>query len=392
VPPAVLLGFLAIFNVPIKPGIAIIFSISLGLAFDNTVYVLERLKNILKTRKSLTRLPMARVVAEEISPCLVSSVCLIVGFSIFLFSYFPVNKMFGTFMLISITAGLLGDLVWLPSLLQRYPWLLLGRQKNAKILGHHSRIMESAMKVTSTAILVLLGLVSLAARVDFTPEEILKQVGIRSSPPEERVQLQMLTQERDGTKKVRLISILRKNGKEQKALVRLEQPADLAGVALLSVNSEAKEDQWLYLPSAKKTRRILGSNKKGKFLDSEIAYEDLQTSTYKSFISKIIKKSDNLVEVESIAKPNSESAYSKVHSWVSLPDYKLTKIEYYNDAGKLFKRTEFKDYQKIGGKYWRAKVMEVQNLETKRKTSLELKKLSLDKISDEELSLSALEE
>ncbi len=53
VPPAALLGFLAVSETPIKPSsVAIIFSIALGLAFNNTVYLLERLKLIQKTSKS----------------------------------------------------------------------------------------------------------------------------------------------------------------------------------------------------------------------------------------------------------------------------------------------------------------------------------------------------
>ena len=152
------MGFLAALKVPIKPGIAIIFSISLGMAFDNTVYVLGRLKEMLKAR-SRERLPIGRVVAEETNPCLVASLCLFVGFSIFLFSYFPVNKMFGAFMLISIAAGILGDLVWLPSLIQRYPWLLLGFTKNG-VVYKHQKWMESAMKVSPYAFLAMLGLIS----------------------------------------------------------------------------------------------------------------------------------------------------------------------------------------------------------------------------------------
>jgi predicted RND superfamily exporter protein len=126
VPPTLLLGFLALFHVPIKPGIAIIFSISLGLAFCNSVYVLERLKNILKSGTRKLTLPVYKLMKKETMPCLVSSLSLFAGFSIFLFSVFPMNKLFGAFMLASIAAGLLGDLVWLPVLLKRFPWLLLG--------------------------------------------------------------------------------------------------------------------------------------------------------------------------------------------------------------------------------------------------------------------------
>jgi predicted RND superfamily exporter protein len=391
VPPILLMGFLALFKVPIKPGIAIIFSISLGLAFDNTVYVLERLKYLMKNRTN-ERLPIGRVVAEETNPCLVSSLCLFVGFSIFLFSYFPVNKMFGAFMLISIAAGLLGDLVWLPSLIQRFPWLLLGQPKDATLLGRR-KWTESAMRISPYALLVLLGLVSAfgAHAADLSAEDILKQVEIRSSPPQEAVQMRMITTDGSSSKE-RWMTIIRKNGKEHKALVRLQKPADLKGLALLSVNSQTKEDQWLYLPSAKKTRRILGSNSKGKFLDSEIAYEDLKASAYKQFVNKVTSRNADMVEIESTAKKGSDSSYSRMKSYVAIPDYRLVKIQYWDEHGKPLKTAEFKGYQKIGDKYWRAKTMEVVNSQNKRKTTLELKKVSLKNVNDDDLSVAALEE
>ena len=125
-PPAILLGVLALSDIAIKPGIAIIFSISIGIAFDNTIYVLGRLREFMKHSKVKRHktLPMYQVMKAETTPCLISSLALLAGFSIFIFSYFPVNKIFGLFMLIAILAGLLGDLVWLPAMLQKYPWLL----------------------------------------------------------------------------------------------------------------------------------------------------------------------------------------------------------------------------------------------------------------------------
>ncbi len=79
-------------------------------------------------------------------------------------------------------------------------------------------------------------------------------------------------------------------------------------------------------------------------------------------------------------------------TWVSKPDLRLEKVEYYDKAGKLLKRTEFKGYTKVGGKFWRAKQMLVQNMQDKRKTSLTLMKVNLGKIDADEVSLSALEE
>src|SRR6185437_9194414 len=120
------------------------------------------------------------------------------------------------------------------------------------------------------------------------------------------------------------------------------------------------------------------------------AYEDLRIATYNGFKNRIVSKTNSMVAVESVASKGSDSAYSKVKSYVSLPNYQLTKMEYWDDHGKLLKTSEFKGYQKVGNKYWRARTMEVRNVQNNRKTLLEVKKISLSKISDADISLDAL--
>jgi len=121
IPPIVLLGFLALTHTPIKPGVAIIFSIALGLAFTNTVYAMNRLRSL---RRPGGRLPIAKTFHLEGNPCLVATLVVMMGFSVFMFSYFDLNRTFGACMLVSIVAGLIGDLVFLPALLKTAPWLL----------------------------------------------------------------------------------------------------------------------------------------------------------------------------------------------------------------------------------------------------------------------------
>ena len=125
-PPISLLAYLSMTHTPIKPGVAIIFSIALGLAFNNTVYVLNRLKD-LKTK--MCPLPVSKTFYLEGNPCLVSTCIMLVGFSVFLFSYFSLNRTFGACMMVSILGGLLGDLIFLPAFIFLFPKLLSSQEK-----------------------------------------------------------------------------------------------------------------------------------------------------------------------------------------------------------------------------------------------------------------------
>lgn len=132
IPPIFLLGFLSLAKIPIKPGVAIIFSIALGLAFTNTVYLFNRIRELARADRS--RMPIKRAFFLEANPCLISTLIVMVGFSVFLFSYFSLNVTFGVFMLVSILAGLLGDLVLLPAVLQEFPGMLGNKRKSRTIV------------------------------------------------------------------------------------------------------------------------------------------------------------------------------------------------------------------------------------------------------------------
>jgi hypothetical protein len=128
VPVIVLLGAIAIFGTPVKPGIALIFSIALGISFDNTVYLLGRLR-LLRDRSKQGEINVMKAWYQEGNLCLFSSIALAAGFLVFMASFFSVNQQFGFYMVVAIAGGLIGDLVLLPAMLAAFP----GMVKDKKI-------------------------------------------------------------------------------------------------------------------------------------------------------------------------------------------------------------------------------------------------------------------
>jgi hypothetical protein len=69
----------------------------------------------------------------------------------------------------------------------------------------------------------------------------------------------------------------RRAGGEVAHLIRFTEPADVAGIGLLSLDkAEGGNEQWLYLPALDRVRRVAGDRKGGRFAGSELYYEDLQ--------------------------------------------------------------------------------------------------------------------
>ena len=399
VPPVVLLGMLALSKTPIKPSIALIFAISLGIAFDNTVYILGRLKEMLRYKK-YDEIPVKELLTHEAAPCFVSSFSLFAGFSIFLLSYFSMNRIFGLFMLLSIFAGLIGDLFLLPSVLKLFPRLLFKptSELQSKNMIYHSKnsIFNTTLSfVAATLLSVFLYSPELGAKATLNADHLLAKVKKLTSPPHETAEISMNIIEPDGSTKTRALTVMRKNTDTQKALVRITEPTDLKGVSLLSITEGDSEDQWLYLPTSKRSRRIVGSGKKGRFLDSELSYEDMSVNTYSTFNNKVLKTTGRgkhkIAIIESKSKKDTDATYDKIHTYIALPQNRIEKVEYYDKKGKLVKIMGFAKYQRVGKKYWRAGLVTVTNKQAKRSTQLELKKVQLNKLSDDQFTTTAME-
>ena len=73
------------------------------------------------------------------------------------------------------------------------------------------------------------------------------------------------------------VKMLEKKSEAPWSLITFNSPRDVAGTALLSQG----EEQWLYLPAARRVRRISSSNRSGPFVGSEFSYEDLTADASK---------------------------------------------------------------------------------------------------------------
>jgi outer membrane lipoprotein-sorting protein len=401
VPAAILLGILAIMKTPIKPGVAIVFSIALGIAFINSVYLLQRLRSLVKESGLGIRYEMENALRHEGNPCVITSVCVLAGFATFLLSQFDINKTFGTYMLISLVFGMVGDLAFMPALIRMWPWILENDNESTK---EHDMIIEledkSFLPRAAAAIAALIVALLPAGAAKAAPAQdankILKSVEQRLESKDEAARIRMKVVESNGSSKERELVIKRKSGANHKVLVRLKAPSDVSGVALLSVSKGGSEDQWIYMPSQKKARRVVAGNKSQRFLDTEFSLEDFSANTYARFENKIFKEerspSAAVTVIESKAKPGGEGTYSRILTWVDTSTYQLQKSEYYDNGGKLLKTIVFRDYKKYGNA-WRAQTVEVRNAQTQRSTVLKIAALKLNAgISDREFTQTALEE
>lgn len=186
----------------------------------------------------------------------------------------------------------------------------------------------------------------------------------------------MILRNAHGEESVRKLSVkvLEVEGDGDKSLNYFSHPKDIKGTALLSASHiESDDDQWLYLPSLKRIKRIASSNKSGPFMGSEFSYEDLSSFEVEKYSYVLLKEeacgAQKCFVLESRPK-DKYSGYEKRISWIDNLHYRVHKTEFYDKRGDLLKTLVLSDYEQYLNKYWRPHVMKMTNHQSGKSTDL----------------------
>ncbi len=152
-----------------------------------------------------------------------------------------------------------------------------------------------------------------------------------------------LTSARGTQRTRRLVVWSQKTGKRVRSLVRITAPPDVAGTSfLLKERAGGGDDMWLYIPSLKRSRRIIGRARRGRFLGSDFTYSDLEARELKGARSrrladaKIGRYACFVIEVR--PKASADSQYSRVVAWIRKDNYVAIRLKMYDRQGKLLKK------------------------------------------------------
>jgi len=156
-------------------------------------------------------------------------------------------------------------------------------------------------------------------------------------------------------------------------------PADIKGTAFLSQeNATGNDDQWLFLPALKRSRRISSNEKGQSFMGSDFTYddlgeEDINKSTYRLLKSEPTE-AGTLQVIEAVYTDQQkikESDYSKRIISINEKTNMMVKTEFYGTDGKLRKVLECSEFKQFGDqKRWRPMRYQMKNLEKGTETIL----------------------
>jgi hypothetical protein len=118
-----------------------------------------------------------------------------------------------------------------------------------------------------------------AAADDPEARAMMERVDARDDGDNQTADMQMILIDKRGKERKRKIATFKKDkGDDTYRLMFFLHPADVKDTAFLTYDyddSTRDDDQWLYLPALRKTKRIATSDKSGSFMGSDLNYSDM---------------------------------------------------------------------------------------------------------------------
>ena len=157
------------------------------------------------------------------------------------------------------------------------------------------------MTRTQTALLLTLAAGAVfyaqgAAAGELTAREIMEKVDARDDGDNSTATLEMTLIDKRGDKRVRQVTTFTKDkGPDMQRIQFFLAPADVRGTGFLTYDyysGERDDDQWLYLPELRKTKRIASSDKSGSFMGTDFSYADMTRRVLDEWTYKLLKEDE----------------------------------------------------------------------------------------------------
>ena len=158
-------------------------------------------------------------------------------------------------------------------------------------------------------------------------------------------------------------------------LIRFTAPGDIADTGLLTLDhADGASDQWVYLPALGNSRRIPSARRGGRFVGSDLLFEDLQDRKVELDVHRWLGyETHEGVEtevLESIPVDPANSVYGRRVSWVHPEIAVPLRMDFYRPgAEQPFKRFTVQRLERIQG-YWTETDSVMQDLESGHQTRL----------------------
>ena len=167
---------------------------------------------------------------------------------------------------------------------------------------------------------------------ELTGREVMEGVINRDKGNHRTSDMEMVLIDKRGSQRVRKIrGFSLESEKGRYSILFFLEPADVKNTGFLTYDykkSDMDDDQWLYLPALRKTKRIAGGDQSGSFMGSDFNYSDMTEVDITEFNYKISGEPSvdgiKTWQIEAVPKNDnvaSDTGYSKSVTFVRQDNY-----------------------------------------------------------------------
>ncbi len=243
-------------------------------------------------------------------------------------------------------------------------------------------LVTSSLVTSSLVTLALLPRSATSQQVTDRGFEIVNEMDRRSHGFKDfQAKLDMQIHDAKGRVRVREMDVRGLESEDgDRTIMILSRPADLSGTAFLSVTQgEGRRAQWMYLPAARRRRRIGGSQTDDSFLGSHFTYGDMAPPSIEGFSYRWVRDEDVAGSpgalVERCPSSCTEGAKREL-LWIDTDRYLLHRVDYFDSDGVHDRTLLITGYELVDG-FWRAMHMEMVEVDDGGKTVLDWSELRL---------------
>jgi len=167
----------------------------------------------------------------------------------------------------------------------------------------------------------------------------------------------MVITAKNGSTSERVIDQYSKDGPNgARTVIVFQSPANVAGSRFLTMdNASGGSDQWIFLPSLGRVRRIASSESGGNFMGTDFSYDDISSMDRDIALdTHTLLREENVsgkscYVIQSVPKDSSYQ-YSKTITWVDKESFLIYKSEMYNRRGEVAKLMEMSNFKDVQGR------------------------------------------
>jgi outer membrane lipoprotein-sorting protein len=214
-------------------------------------------------------------------------------------------------------------------------------------------------------------------------EEVARRVNARDDGSSAARTLVIELIDRRGSTRTRVTRFFRRDfGDERRLALFFEEPANLKGTALLTwdhAEPERDDEQWLYLPALRKSRRVAVEERGRSFLGTDLTFEEMKKETRLAIedyrwatIGEETVDGRRCLQLEATPRDDEtaeELGYGRVLVRVDAELWIPRLAEYWDPRGEALKTVRLLDVQPVQG-VWTPLRIEAANHQSGHRTHL----------------------